>query len=251
MGRGTWWLLVAIAGGSWPRGRWRLSAVSRRRSELLKQLPDLLMGMPCRQAGVVIEQEWNQRYAGSNQIWSGQPNQALVTEVSDLPPGRALDVGCGEGADAVWLAQRGWDVTGLDVSRVALDRARLHARDAGVVVRWVRAGLVEAGMPDRGFDLVSAQYPALLHTPDHAPERALLSAVASGGILLVVHHAIDVKHAQAHGFDPADYVSPADVASLLDENWALEVDEERPRHIATGAGAHHTRDVVLRTRRLR
>src|SRR5215212_487186 len=158
MGRGTWWLRVAIAGGSWPRGRWRLSAVSRRRSELLKQLPDLLMGMPCRQAGVVIEQEWNQRYAGSNQIWSGQPNQALVTEVSELPPGRALDVGCGEGADAVWLAQRGWDVTGLDVSGVALDRARLHARDAGVVARWVRAGLVEAGLPDRGFDLVSAQY---------------------------------------------------------------------------------------------
>ena len=79
----------------------------------------------------------------------------------------------------------------------------------------------------------------------------MLSAVASGGILLVVHHAIDVKHAQAHGFDPADYVSPADVASLLDEDWALEVDEERPRHIATGAGAHHTRDVVLRARRLR
>jgi hypothetical protein len=119
------------------------------------------------------------------------------------------------------------------------------------VIRWVRAGLVEAGLPDRGFDLVSAQYPALLHTSDHAPERALLSAVAPGGTLLVVHHAIDVKHGQAHGFDPADYVSPADVASLLDEDWALEVDEQRPRHVATGAGAHHTRDVVLRARRLR
>jgi hypothetical protein len=117
-------------------------------------------------------------------------------------------------------------------------------------VRWVRAGLVEAGLPDRGFDLVSAQYPALLHTPDLAPERALLSAVAPSGTLLVVHHAMDVKHGQAHGFDPADYVSLADVASLLDENWALEVDEERPRHVATGAGAHHTRDVVLRARRL-
>jgi len=97
---------------------------------------------------------------------------------------------------------------------------------------------------------VSAQYPALLHTPDHAPERALLSAVAPGGTLLVVHLAIDVKHGQAHGFAPADYVSLADVASLLDENWALEIDEERPRHIPTGAGAHHTRDVVLRARRL-
>ena len=243
-------MLVRIAGRSWPRGRWRLSAVSRRASESPKQQRDLFTDMPCRQPGVVIEQEWNHRYSGSNQIWSGQPNQALVTEVCGLPPGRALDVGCGEGADAVWLAQQGWDVTGLDLSGVALDRARRHARDAGVLVRWVRAGLVEAGLPDRGFDLVSAQYPALLHTPDHAPERALLSAVAPGGTLLVVHLAIDVKHGQAHGFDPADYVSLADVASLLDENWALEIDEERPRHIPTGAGAHHTRDVVLRARRL-
>jgi SAM-dependent methyltransferase len=162
--------------------------------------------MPYREAGVVIEQEWNERYAGSNQIWSGQPNQALVTEVSELPPGRALDVGCGEGADAVWLARRGWDVTGLDVSGVALDRARLHARDAGVVVRWMRAGLVEAGLPDQGFDLVSAQY-RVPCTPRPCSERALLSAVAPGGALPVVHHAIDVKHGQAHGIDPADYVS--------------------------------------------
>jgi SAM-dependent methyltransferase len=125
--------------------------------ELPKQQSDLFADVSCREAGVVIEQEWNERYAGSNQIWSGQPNQALVTEVSELRPGRALDVGCGEGADAVWLAQRGWAVTGLDVSGVALDRARLHARDAGVVVRWVRAGLVEAGLPDRSFDLISAQ----------------------------------------------------------------------------------------------
>ena len=132
-------MLVRIAGGCWPRGRWRLSAVSRRASELPKQQRDLFADMPCREAGVVIEQEWNERYAGSNQIWSGQPNQALVIEVSELPPGRVLDVGCGEGADAVWLAQRGWDVTGLDVSGVALDRARLHARDAGVVVRRGRS----------------------------------------------------------------------------------------------------------------
>jgi 2-polyprenyl-3-methyl-5-hydroxy-6-metoxy-1,4-benzoquinol methylase len=200
---------------------------------------------------VVIEQEWNERYAGSDRVWSGQPNQALVTEVSELPPGRVLDVGCGEGADAVWLAQRGWEVTALEVSGVALDRARLHAREAGVEMQWVLAGLVEAALPDRGFDLVSAQYPALVHSSDHAAERALLSAVAPGGTLLVVHHAVDVKHAQAGGFDPTGYVAPADVASLLDEDWALEVDEERPRYVATGAGAHHTTDVVLRARRLR
>ena len=194
--------------------------------------------------------EWDERYAGTDQVWSGRPNGALVAEVAGLRPGRALDVGCGEGADVVWLAHRGWDVTGLDVSQVALDRAALHARQAGATVRWVHADLVAAGLPAGAFDLVSAQYPALLRTPGDDAERALLAAVAPGGTLLVVHHAdIDPELAREHGFDPADYVSPADVAALLDDGWQVEVDEKRARDISGGAGAHHTHDLVLRARR--
>ncbi len=94
-----------------------------------------------------VQQEWDGRYAEMRQLWSGRPNGALVAEVSDLAPGRVLDVGCGEGADAVWLARRGWDVTALDVSGVALARAAEHASEAGVDVRWVHAGLVEAALP--------------------------------------------------------------------------------------------------------
>jgi SAM-dependent methyltransferase len=86
---------------------------------------------------------------------------ALIDVIADLTPGRVLDVGCGEGADAVWLARQGWDVTALEVSGVALQRAAGHARDAGVAVRWVHAGLVEAALPPGSFDLVSGQYPAL------------------------------------------------------------------------------------------
>jgi SAM-dependent methyltransferase len=193
---------------------------------------------------------WDERYASAEQVWSGRPNGALVAEVAGLPPGRALDVGCGEGADVVWLAHQGWDVTGLDVSQVALDRAALHARQAGATVRWVHADLVQAQLPAAAFDLVSAQYPALLKTPGDDAERALLAAVAPGGTLLVVHHAdIDPEEAKARGFDPADYVSPADVAALLDDGWRVEVDEKRARDITGGAGAHHTHDVVLRARR--
>ncbi|GAA5053406.1 class I SAM-dependent methyltransferase [Streptomyces similanensis] len=195
--------------------------------------------------------EWDDRYNDRRQLWSGRPNGALVTEVAALAPGRVLDVGCGEGADAVWLARGGWDVTALDVSGVALDRAAGHARDAGVTVRWVHAGLVEAALPAGSFDLVSAQYPALPRTPDAAAERALLTAVAPGGVLLLVHHAgMDTRHAHDSGFDPADYVWPAMVASLLTDDWEVEVDEVRPRVAPEGgAGAHHTDDLVFRARR--
>jgi SAM-dependent methyltransferase len=195
---------------------------------------------------------WDARYAEENRLWSGNPNGSLVTEVAGLPPGRALDVGCGEGADAVWLARHGWAVTALDVSQVALERAALHAEQAGVQVRWVHAGLVEAPLSPSGFDLVSAQYPVLRRSPTNDAERALLAAVAPGGVLLLVHHAdIDPDHARERGFDPADYVQPAQVASLLDEHWQLEVDEKRPRTVETGAGAGHSVDQVLRARRLR
>ncbi|MFD4877979.1 class I SAM-dependent methyltransferase [Streptomyces sp. NPDC058420] len=200
-----------------------------------------------------VRAEWDNRYADRQRLWSGRPNGALVAEVAGLTRGRVLDVGCGEGADAVWLARGGWEVTALEVSGVALERAAGHARDAGVTVRWVHAGLAEAALPPASFDLVSAQYPALLRTPDAAAERALLAAVAPGGVLLLVHHAgMDTRHEHGAAFDPADYVWPSMVAALLDDDWRVEVDEQRPRVAPDGgAGAHHTDDVVLRARRLR
>jgi SAM-dependent methyltransferase len=200
-----------------------------------------------------VQAEWDKRYAEREQLWSGRPNGALVVEVAGLTPGRALDVGCGEGADAIWLAQGGWDVTALEVSGVALQRAARHAQDAGQIVHWVHAGLAEAALPPASFDLVSAQYPALLRTPDAAAERALLAAVAPGGILLLVHHAgMENRPIEDGDFDPADYVWPSMIFALLDDDWQVELNEQRPRIAPEGgAGAHHAEDVVLRARRLR
>jgi SAM-dependent methyltransferase len=200
-----------------------------------------------------VQEEWDRRYVDREQLWSGQPNGALVAEVAGLRPGRALDIGSGEGADAVWLARGGWAVTALEVSGVALQRAAGHARDAGVDIAWVHADLAAATLPPASFDLVSAQYPALLRTPDSAAERAMLAAVAPGGVLLLVHHAgMDTHPPQESGIDPADYVWPTMVAALLTDDWEIETYEERPRIAPDGgAGAHHTDDLVLRARRLR
>ncbi|MDT7547537.1 MAG: hypothetical protein QOE99_3647 [Actinomycetota bacterium] len=197
-----------------------------------------------------VQAEWDRRYAEQERMWSGQPNGALVAEVAGLTPGRVLDVGCGEGADAIWLASNGWDVTALEISGVALERAAAHAQHAGVAITWVHAGLAEATLPT--FDLVSAQYPALLRTPDAAAEKALLGAVAPGGTLLLVHHAgMDTKPVH-NGFDPADYVWPSMVAAMLDDDWEIEADEQRQRIAPdSGAGAGHADDIVLRARRLR
>jgi len=229
---------------------------SRGQLVVLAALPDLAGGQLILHAAGMPQsndnqESWDERYSSQEQVWSGQPNGALVTETHGLRPGRALDVGCGEGADALWLAECGWDVTALDVSRVALDRAAEQARRAGREVHWLHAGLVEAALSPGSFDLVSAQYPALLRTDAHDAELALLNAVAPGGVLLVVHHPLPSdEEAEAHGFNPDDYVSPADVAALLDDRWHIEVDETRPRHVTGGAGAAHTHDIVLRARRL-
>ncbi|MFI9173623.1 class I SAM-dependent methyltransferase [Streptomyces lincolnensis] len=133
---------------------------------------------------------WEARYTGEQRVWSGRPNPLLVREVSGLAPGSALDLGCGEGADAVWLASRGWRVTGVDISPTALERAAGHAADAGVAdrVAWERHEL-GVTFPDGVFDLVSAQF---LMSPVPLDQDGVLrratAAVAPGGTLLIAMH---------------------------------------------------------------
>jgi SAM-dependent methyltransferase len=193
-------------------------------------------------------EHWDARYASQEQWWSGNANGTFVVEATDLPPGRALDVGCGEGADAIWLAERGWSVTAVDISQVAIDRARAAADAASFTgVDWVCAD-VAADPPEAGaYDLVSLQYPALPIADDRTIP-ALLGAVAAGGTLLVVGHRIDTEVGKARGFDPSAYIQPPDIARQLDDGWTIEVHEDRPR--PPGANTtHHVDDVVLRARR--
>jgi SAM-dependent methyltransferase len=195
--------------------------------------------------------EWDARYAAApDGMFSGNVNPTLALEVTGMPPGSALDIGCGEGADAIWLSRAGWDVTALDVSAVAVERGAAAAEAAGVSVRWVAAPFTAAGLGP--FDLVTAHYPALKHTPDRAVLRALAAAVAPGGTLLYVGHApLDRESSLARGFDPDDYVLPGDVESYLDDGWDIEVAEKRPRPSGAPHGSPFTHDDIVRARRVR
>jgi SAM-dependent methyltransferase len=199
-------------------------------------------------------QFWDERYGSRDQLFSGLPNGVLVTEVADLPPGRALDVGCGEGADAWWLARHGWRVTAVDISRVAVRRAAAAAvaagADAAGRVTWVRADLTTEPAPDGPFDLVTVQYFPLPRRPGHPALRGLLDVVAPGGVFLFVSHDLaGLPPREELGVDPADFYQPAEVAKLLDDSWTTVVNETRPRTAPAPPGTHHTHDTVLRARR--
>ena len=202
-------------------------------------------------AGAVPSNEWDLRYADDH-VWSGNPNGTLVVEVDGLEPGRALDVGCGEGADAVWLAERGWSVVALDVAASALDRLAVAAESRDVSIETVCADLPSAGLDAGSFDLVSLFYPAIARTPEWEAVEALLDTVAPGGTLLVVGHAVDA-HDSGHGhravsFDPNAYVQVDDIAARLDPD-AWTVTEHGVRDRPAGHNTHHHRDIVLRATR--
>lgn len=188
---------------------------------------------------------WDARYSEADRLWTADVNPALVAETVDLPTGTALDVGSGEGADARWLADRGWQVTAIDISQVAIDRAR--EIDPRPEITWIRADLRSDDIPGTDFGLVALHYFPITKT-DAGVARELVKAVGVGGTLLVVAHAPD--GVRAHGFDPDEYVQPSDFTEMLDENWEIVTDETRERGRAAGGG-HHTHDVVLRTRRIR
>jgi trans-aconitate methyltransferase len=199
------------------------------------------------------EEFWEERYRAHPAVWSRQPNAQLVAEATDLPPGRALDAGCGEGADAIWLAGRGWRVTAVDFATAALRKAADHAARAGVAdgIEWLHADLTTWSPEESAYDLVSAQF---VHLPQ-AAERLfvrLAEAVAPGGTLLVVGHDPSDLHTHAHrDAAPERFFSAGEVAAKLDAaRWEIEVAEAGPRLSKQHEGDNITvQDAVLRARR--
>jgi 2-polyprenyl-3-methyl-5-hydroxy-6-metoxy-1,4-benzoquinol methylase len=198
---------------------------------------------------------WDDRYRSAGRLWSGQPNHQLVAQAAGLQAGAALDAGCGEGADAIWLASRGWTVTAVDVSQVALDRAAAHAAEQADQVAgrisWRRADLLSWDPAPQRFDLVSVQFMHLPSPELESMHRRLAAAVRPGGTLLIVGHDHNFGSATgragpSHLFRPAEQLA----AALDPADWDVLVASAVDRPGKDPDGHQVTlKDIVLRAAR--
>lgn len=180
---------------------------------------------------------WDERYREKPLVWSVEPNRFVAEDLVGLEPGTALDVACGEGRNAVWLAEQGWETTGVDFSGVALDKARKMAAERGVEVEWIRAD-VTAWEPDRLYDLVVIAY---VHFPDRGwvdLVRRAASWVAPGGHLYLVGH--DVATAGVSGPPDPDFLWDPETAAEAVAPLTLKRAERRVRKLEDGAEAMDT-----------
>jgi SAM-dependent methyltransferase len=192
------------------------------------------------------KEAWNRKHGEGGLLFGSEPNRFLVAEVAGLAPGRALDLACGSGRNAVWLAKQGWQVMGVEFSDVAIDQARELAAERGVEVEWLLADLRESETPVAAFDLVVVLY-LQLPAEELAPilGRAAV-AVAPGGTLLVVgHHLDNLEHGSGGPKDPRVLFTPEDVAASLD---GLEV-EKAEAVLRPVEGERDAIDTLVRARR--
>ena len=201
---------------------------------------------------------WDERYGSKDRIWSGNPNPQLVEQAAGLVPGSALDVGSGEGADAIWLASQGWEVTAVDVSTVALARAAQRAAEAGDEIAgrisWQQGDLMTWEPPPQRFDLVSAQFMYLPPPSVESLHRRLAAAVRPGGSLLIVgHHPSDMETSIPRPNHRELYYTAEEIAARLDPaEWEIVVIAAPAREAVDPDGQTVTiHDTVLRAVRRR
>jgi SAM-dependent methyltransferase len=196
-------------------------------------------------------EDWNRRYAEKELLWTAQPNRFLVAETSELAPGRALDLACGEGRNGVWLAEKGWDVTGLDLSDVAIEKARRLAASRGVEGRWIAADLLDYRPEPGGFDLAIVFYLQVAAAERSPIVRAAAEAVAPGGtFLLVGHDSSNIAEGWGGPQEPAVLYTAEDVTGDL-AGTALRVEraERVERAVETPEGERIALDALVRARR--
>ena len=195
---------------------------------------------------------WETHWADGHEVRPALPaHPALQEEIAGLPAGTALDAGAGEGAEASWLADKGWQVTAVDISATALARAARLPRQEGVgSLAWVEADLAD-WEPAQQFDLVATFYahPAM---PQHSFYERIARWVAPGGTLLIVGHHDDHGHAHGETHPSTAVTRPDQIRALFDSaEWVVHVAEVRARTVA-GGGGHgvQLRDVIARLERI-
>lgn len=194
---------------------------------------------------------WDRMYEHRHGARDGEPNRFLAEETAGLAPGEALDLGCGEGADALWLAGRGWRVTAVDFSRVALERGR--AADAAQAVSWLQADMLAWEPPADAYELVSLHY---VHIPP-AERAALFGRLAralrpNGSLLVVAHHPSDHETAVGRPAIADLYFTADELAALLPpDRWEVLVSGTQPQTVTNREGKTLTiQDMVFKARRL-
>ncbi|MEV5648089.1 class I SAM-dependent methyltransferase [Nocardia sp. NPDC052254] len=197
---------------------------------------------------------WEQRYHDGNSASEPEANAHVVAELSALSPGTALDAGCGEGAVSIWLAERGWQVTAVDIAATAVSRGRERAIRAGTEIAaridWHAADLTQWDAGVERFDLVCACYVHPVDSNDALFDR-LAAAVAPGGTLFIVGHAPGDHHSAAHSDSAHVHVTAAEIAAGLDpQHWDIRRTETRTRSAIRPDGASITmQDSVFRAQR--
>jgi SAM-dependent methyltransferase len=193
--------------------------------------------------------QWDERYASTDLVWSAAPNQFVAAELGDQAPGRALDLGTGEGRNAIWLAERGWQVTAVDFSAVGLAKAARLAASRGVTVTWVEADLRSYRPEQNAFDVVLLAYVHLPPGEFAAVLGAAAAALAPAGTLLVVGHDVDnVARGYGGPQDPKILHTAAAVVAAL-PGLAILRAGQAPRAVQTDAGERTAIDTVVRAQR--
>lgn len=191
--------------------------------------------------------DWDERYQDKKLIWSAGPNRFLVDEVEGIKPGRALDVACGEGRNAIWLAEEGWQVSAFDYSPVAIEKARARCQELHLDID-IRVGDATAALAGT-FDLILFFY---LHLPRDENRQALehaISALAPGGTLLYVgHDQRNIEEGIGGPQDPSILYGPREIQDLVSE-LQVERAETLLRPVEKEGVTHNALDVFVRARR--